>query len=132
MKLARGFTLIELMIVVAIVATLAALAYPSYTDSVHKGKRSSAKAKMAEVAGRLQQFYSEQPSSATFTTDLTKLQFPAELGTEAKGHMITVEAGPTGIASSYKIVATPVSANNDTKCPSLTLDSLGTYLPAGC
>ena len=127
-----GFTLIELMIVVAIVAILAAVAYPSYTESVRKGKRASAKAKMTEVAGRLQQFYSEQPSAASYTTDLSKLNYGATLSSEAKAHLITVEAGPGGIASAYKIVATPAPGHPDPKCPALSLNSLGAFLPAGC
>lgn len=129
---ARGFTLVELMIVVAIAGIIAAVAYPSYADSVIKGKRASAKARMAEVAGRLQQFYSEASSSATYTTDLTKLGYSATLQSEAKAHDITVVAGATGIGSSYKVVATPVKAGSDTKCGVMTLDSLGKVLPAGC
>ena len=128
----RGFSLIELMVVVTVVAILAAVAYPSYTESVRKGKRASAKAKMTEVAGRLQQFYSEQSSAATFTTDLTALKYGASLTSEAKAHTITVEAGPDGIASTYKIIATPAAGHADPKCPALTLNSLGAFLPAGC
>jgi type IV pilus assembly protein PilE len=129
---ARGFTLIELMVVVAIVGILAAVAYPAYTDSVLKGKRTSAKARMTEVAGRLQQFYSEQTSAASYTTDLSKLGYSSTLLSESKSHAITVEAGATGIASSYKILATPTPAGSDPKCGVLSLDSLGTTLPAGC
>lgn len=129
--IARGFTLVELMAVVAIVAILAAIAYPSYTESVLRGKRSSAKARMTEVAQRLEQFHSERPSSASYTTTLTELQYPAgTLYSEAMGHTIAVAAGAGGIATTYVITATPVKT--DAKCPALTLDHLGVFLPAGC
>jgi type IV pilus assembly protein PilE len=52
----RGFTLIELMITVAIVAILARLAYPSYVNYVKKGVRRSAQAQMLDLANREQQF----------------------------------------------------------------------------
>ncbi|MBJ9956523.1 type IV pilin protein [Acinetobacter sp. ABJ_C3_5] len=52
----QGFTLIELMIVVAIVAILAAVAYPSYQEYVRRTKRVDAQADMIELAGRLQRY----------------------------------------------------------------------------
>lgn len=52
----RGFTLIELMIACAIVAILAAVAYPSYLSHVRKSARASAQAQMMDIANREQQF----------------------------------------------------------------------------
>lgn len=127
----RGVTLVELMIVVAVISILAAIAYPAYSENVLKGKRGSAKARMTEVAQRLQVYYSEHGSSATYTTTLTDLNYPAgTLQSEAKAHNITVVAGPDGIATSYKVTATPVAT--DARCGNLTLDHLGVMLPADC
>ena len=52
----HGFTLVELMIVVAIIAILASIAYPSYQESVRKTKRTDAQASMIDVASRLQRY----------------------------------------------------------------------------
>ncbi|MCH7335854.1 prepilin-type N-terminal cleavage/methylation domain-containing protein [Acinetobacter sp. NIPH 2699] len=56
MKKTQGFTLIELMIVVAIIGILAAIAYPSYQEHVRKTKRTDAQADMIELASRLQRY----------------------------------------------------------------------------
>ena len=126
-----GFTLIELMIAVVVIGIISAIAYPAYVDSVSKSKRASAKAQMAEVAQRLQQYYSEKQGAATYTTTLTDLNYPAgTLYSEAKGHTISIAAGSDGIATSYTITATPVAT--DAKCGNLTLNHLGVYSPANC
>jgi type IV pilus assembly protein PilE len=65
--LQRGFTLIELMITVAIIAILAAVAYPSYTKHVQKSNRRAAQAQMLEIANREQQYLLANRSFATKT-----------------------------------------------------------------
>lgn len=54
-----GFTLIELMIAVAVVGILAAIAYPSYQDSVRKARRADAKSALLDAAQRQERFYTE-------------------------------------------------------------------------
>ena len=58
---ARGFTLIELMVAIAIVGVLVALSYPSYMDYVRKSNRAAAQAFMMEAAQRQQQHLLKQP-----------------------------------------------------------------------
>jgi type IV pilus assembly protein PilE len=60
-----GFTLVELMVVVAILGVLSAIAYPSYQQHVIKGNRSAAKAEMMEIANRQQQYLLANRSYAT-------------------------------------------------------------------
>ena len=125
---ASGFTLIELMVTVAVVSLIAAIAYPNYTSYVRKGQRASAKERMFDVQQRQAGYFSEK---GTFTTSMTELGFPsATLASQTKGHGITIEANAAGIANGYRILATPVKA--DPGCSPLTLNSLGAYGPAKC
>jgi type IV pilus assembly protein PilE len=60
----RGFTLVEIMVVLAIVMTLAAIAMPSYTENINRSKRAEAKAQLLEAAQFMQRFYSQNDSYA--------------------------------------------------------------------
>lgn len=64
----RGFTLIELMIVVAIVAILAAIAYPSYTNSVLKGKRAQGRTALAELLQQQERYMTQRNCYLGFIT----------------------------------------------------------------
>lgn len=127
-KLPKGFSLIELMVVVAIIGIISAIAYPSYIEHILKSKRASAKSRMTEVAQQLERYYTEK---ATYSVTLTDLAYPVgSLYSESKSHIITVAAGGAGIALSYTITATPQTA--DTRCGNLSLTNLGVFLPTNC
>lgn len=68
-KYAQGFTLIELMIVVAIVGLLASIAYPAYTDSILKGRRAQGRAAVAQLVQQQERYITQQNCYLGFTTN---------------------------------------------------------------
>jgi type IV pilus assembly protein PilE len=130
MKKNKGFTLIELMIVVAIIGILAAIAYPSYMDSVRKSNRSDGKAILSDTAQRLERCYT------TFSAyNHESCSVADELGAEitsSEGYY-TVEA-TTLTATTYELTATAAKAPQtaDTGCDELTLNNVGVRGPAAC
>jgi len=71
-RTSAGFTLIELLIVVVVVAVLAAIAFPSYLDSVRKGRRSDAQQALMEAAHRMENFYAR---NATYPSSLSQIGY---------------------------------------------------------
>lgn len=67
----QGFTLIELMITVAIVGILAAVAYPSYNSSVLKGKRAQARTAVTELLQQQERYVTQRNTYLEFTTTIT-------------------------------------------------------------
>jgi len=116
-----GFTLIELMIVVAIVAILAAIAYPSYTNHVTKTRRAAAAACMLEASQFMERYY---------TTNLTYLGATLP-NTQCMGELnnfYTVQLSGAATAAAYTVQAVPhgIQESRDTKCGTLSITQAGT------
>lgn len=121
---AGGFTLIELMITVAVVAILASVALPAYQDSVRKSRRAQAKADLVELAQNLERYHTIQNTYATAT--LAFAQSPRE-GTAH--YTLSFDKDPTG--STFGIQAVPVEGGSQAKdkCGTLSLDQAGRKTP---
>lgn len=126
MKTQNGFTLIELMITVAIIGILSAIAYPSYTQYVVKSNRAAAQGFMMTVASKQEQYMLD---ARAYAADMATLGFPASsIPTEvSKNYNITV-GNIAATPPSYTVTATPIGSqlSRDTKCGALTLDQAGT------
>ena len=91
----RGFTLIELMIVVAIVAILLAVALPAYQNQMIRGHRAAAKSEMLDIANRQQQFLLANRSYAA-TVAALGYTLPAEVAAHyTPGITLGVAAAPS-------------------------------------
>lgn len=131
-----GFTLIELMIVVAIVAILSAIAYPSYTSYITKTHRVAAEGCLSEYSNYMERYYTtnlryDQDNQATpvanpvSTTPPTVVLDCASAQQTGANYAYTV----TGLsATGYTMQATPIGGqlSRDTKCATLTLSQTGT------
>src|SRR5262249_41553911 len=138
--LSRGFTLIELMVVVVIATILLSLAVPSYMGQVRQSRRTEAKTAILDLAGREERFLSTNPQAYT--------NVPAQVGYVAFGAASPIGSGYSYLnvcspaaspcfganlptpppAPSYTIVAIPVpgqSQVNDQQCQLFAVDSAG-------
>jgi type IV pilus assembly protein PilE len=122
---ARGFTLIELMVTVAIVGILAAIAYPLYGNYVIKSNRAAAQVHLIELAQAQSQVMADSRSYAGSVTDLG-LTTPAIVLAKYKIEFELKDGPP----ASFKITAKPLSGPQF-KDGDLSIDSAGTRLPAG-
>jgi len=108
----KGFTIIELMIVMAIIAVLVSIAYPSYNWAIIKGKR--AQGRTAVLALMLQQErYLTQKNTYLFFTNSTGTTSPATLP-------FATYSGDTGINPAYWLAASACGAAAATECVTIT------------
>jgi type IV pilus assembly protein PilE len=120
----KGFTLIELMVVIAIIGILAAIVYPSYQDSVQKSRRADAKGALGSFATAMERHFSETGKYTGVGEDtgvptIFSTKSPVD-GTETY-YNLTVQATD----NSFTLTATPTGAQANDKCGTLTLTNTG-------
>ncbi|WP_421201288.1 type IVa pilus pseudopilin TppA [Aeromonas enteropelogenes] len=116
----RGFTLIELMIVVVVVAILAAIAYPSYNNYMASAKRAEAKATLLEAAQ-----YLEREFTANGNYDAGNLASAGLATLPRDGGMAYYHLALNASGARYTLTAIPTGVMNGDPCGLLTLDQSG-------
>ncbi|WP_088283706.1 type IV pilin protein [Ideonella sp. A 288] len=121
----RGFTLIELMIGVAILAILVSLAYPSYVAQVAKGRRTDGKSALLDVAQRMERFYTERGTYVGATLGAAGIH----AATSSQDHYnlaITAQS-----AAAFTITATPKGAQAGDACGTYSYTQAGVKAVGG-
>ena len=121
----KGFTLIEVMIVVAIIGIVAAIGYPSYLSQIEKTRRSDAHVSLLNTAQHMERCKTTAFTYANCTIPTTYLESP-------EGYYdLTFENAPT--ARTFTVTATAKGAQaGDTTCQTITLNEISGKLPAEC
>ena len=134
-----GVTMLELLIVVAIISIITSFAYPSYLGYVAKAKRTAATSTLMQIAARQQQFFMDRKA---YTADLNDLGYGADPFIIKDDGAASIAADPQSIYSislsgvagaTYTITAVPLNGQlvRDSSCGSLTLDQAGARGSAG-
>ena len=118
-----GFSLIELMIVVAIIAVLAALAYPAYQQYVIKTNRKAAESCLMENANYMERYYT---TNLTYTGATLPALDCSSNNQTGKNYSYTFPASPSTTAYSVQAAPNSTLQNKDTTCGTVSINQAGT------
>lgn len=129
---ARGFTLIEMLVVMAVVGILFNLALSSYQSNVLKTKRQAAQSCLMEYAQYMERYYTTNTTNPLSFTGASLSATAACATSLASAYTITLPAAQL-TSSTYTLTATAKGAQvKDTGCTPLTLQQDGTKSPSSC
>lgn len=128
----QGFTLIEVMIVVAIIGILASVALPSYQSYIRKSKRADARALLQAASITQEKYRLDHATFASTTTELSPTCPPSGTCLSDQGHYSLATSTPAQ-GSSYTLTASAVSASQlaDTNCTAITYSVSGSTITYG-
>ena len=125
----RGFTLVELMITVVILAIIVAIALPSYSAQTQKARRTDARNALLDMAGREERFFSVGNAYSQVPTDVGYAGAAFPVNSSNGYYTITVAVPNPGFpvtTPSFLITATPIGVQaNDTTCATFTVNQIG-------
>ena len=122
-----GFTLVEILVVIAIVAILVALALPSYQDSVRKSRRVDAQGDLMEFANTAERIFTQ--TNSYVSTDADTNGKPDEVIADTDFYTYTFSAGPT--ASTWTVQAAPKTGQDADPCGTMGLAHTGQRTKTG-
>jgi type IV pilus assembly protein PilE len=123
----RGFTLIEMLVVLVAVAILASIALPMYREQLRRSARAEAQTFLTDMASRQQQFLVDKRQYADAVAVLNMAP-PGDLN----GKFRFVVAAVDGPPPTFTLTATATGDQVKDKCPQLTIDNAGNRSPASC
>ena len=128
-----GFTLIEMMIVVAVIGILAAVAYPNYTEYLIKSRRADCKAVILSAANMLERGFSINSTypSAADPDDPSSVNPVAAFTCPLNGGTQTYTLGYVTDGASFTLTATPTAVQTRDSCGTLTLTNTGARRASG-
>jgi type IV pilus assembly protein PilE len=120
-SIVKGFTLLELMISVAVVGIIASVAYPSYIDNISRANRSEGQRELLRLASLQEQYFTDHRE---YTTDMTKLGASVDPYITDSG-FYSIDASVVGVTYTLTASARGTQATNDSSCLMLSITDTG-------